>query len=86
MPRYFFNVHDGQDLPDSEGFELPDRDAAHREAFHTAGEMLKSANRSFLQGEEWERHVTDEAGKNSMPSRVLGRGLRLAGQRRSCGQ
>jgi hypothetical protein len=61
--RYFFNVHDGQDLPDTEGVDLADRDAAHREAFHTAGEMLKVADRKFLQGDVWEMRVTDEAGK-----------------------
>jgi Domain of unknown function (DUF6894) len=63
MPRYFFDVRDGQDIPDVEGVELADRDAAHREAFHTAGEMLKEADRKFLQGDVWEMHVTDEAGK-----------------------
>jgi putative ABC transport system substrate-binding protein len=47
VPRYFFNVHDGKDLPDNEGVELAGRDAAHREAFHTAGEMLKAADRTF---------------------------------------
>ena len=63
MPRYFFNVHDGQDLPDTEGTEYPDVDTAHREAFHTAGEMLKVADRKFLRGDVWEMHVTDEAGR-----------------------
>lgn len=63
MPRYFFHVHDSQDLPDNEGTELADRDAAHREAFHMAGEMLKVADRKFLQGDVWEMRVTDEAGK-----------------------
>ena len=32
MPRYFFNVCDGQDLPDDSGTELADRNAAHRQA------------------------------------------------------
>jgi uncharacterized protein DUF6894 len=63
MPRYFFNVHDGQELPDAEGVDLADREAAHREAFRASGEMLKSADRKFLEGDDWEMHVTDEAGK-----------------------
>jgi hypothetical protein len=63
VPVYYFNVHDGQDLPDTQGTEYPDRDAAHRGAFRTAGEMLKSADRTFLRGDVWEMHVTDEAGK-----------------------
>jgi hypothetical protein len=62
MPRYFFNVHDGKDLPDSEGIELPGRNEAHRQALTTAGEMLREMNREFLAGDVWEMHVTDEAG------------------------
>jgi hypothetical protein len=62
MPRYFFNVHDGKDLPDSEGIELPGRKEAHRQALTTAGEMLREMNREFLAGDVWEMHVTDEAG------------------------
>ena len=46
MPRYFFNVHDGKDLPDDSGTELGDSDAAHREAIVAAGEMLKETGRS----------------------------------------
>jgi hypothetical protein len=62
MPRYFFNVHDGKDLPDDRGVDLADRDAAHREAIVTAGEMLKETGRKFLRGDVWEMQVTDEAG------------------------
>jgi hypothetical protein len=54
----FFNVHDGQDLADSEGTELADRDEAHRQAFIMAGEMLKSADKTFLQ---------DDVGKCASP-------------------
>lgn len=63
MPRYFFDVHDGKDLPDIDGTELADRDAAHMEAVAAAGEMLKETGRRFLHGSFWEMHVTDEAGK-----------------------
>jgi hypothetical protein len=63
MPRYFFSVHDGKDLPDSEGIELPSRNEAHRQAITTAGEMLREIDREFLGGDVWEMHVTDEAGK-----------------------
>jgi hypothetical protein len=62
MPRYFFNVHDGKDLPDDRGVELADRDEAHRQAIVTAGEMLRETDRKFLAGDVWEMHVTDEAG------------------------
>jgi uncharacterized protein DUF6894 len=63
MPRYYFNVHDGQDLPDEEGMELAGREAAHAEAVVAAGEMLKETGQRFLRGDVWEMHVTDEAGE-----------------------
>jgi uncharacterized protein DUF6894 len=63
MPRYFFNVHDGQDLPDKEGVELASREAAQTEALRAAGDMLKEIGREFLRDHAWEMHVTDEAGK-----------------------
>jgi hypothetical protein len=62
MPRYFFNVHDGKDLPDDEGIELPGRNEAHRQAILTAGEMLREIGREFLAGDVWEMHVTDHKG------------------------
>jgi len=63
MPRYFFNVHDGNDLPDHEGTELPGSNEAHRQAIVTAGEMLRDIDREFLRGDVWQMHVTDETGK-----------------------
>jgi len=63
MPRYFFNVRDEKEMKDAEGVELADRDEAHRQAFVTAGEMLKAADRKFLRTDVWEMHVIDEAGK-----------------------
>jgi hypothetical protein len=63
MPRYFFNVYDGRDLLDDAGIELANRDEAHRQAIVTAGEILRESGRRFLQGDVWEMHVTDEAGK-----------------------
>jgi hypothetical protein len=32
MPRYFFDIHDGEAVIDEEGTELPDFEAARREA------------------------------------------------------
>jgi hypothetical protein len=61
MPRYFFNVHDGKDLPDNEGVELAGRNEAHRQAIITAGEMLRETGREFLAGDTWEMHVTDSS-------------------------
>jgi hypothetical protein len=54
MPRYFFNVDDGRDLPDNEGTELAGRNEAHRQAIITAGEMLREGDRQFLANAVWE--------------------------------
>ena len=41
MPRFFFNVREGADLSrDREGQELPDVEAARREAISSSREML----------------------------------------------
>ena len=40
MPRFFFDVFDGQDLFDEEGVVCVDLAAAQREALRTAGIML----------------------------------------------
>ena len=41
MPRYFFHVREGSSLSrDEEGQELPDADAARREAISATREML----------------------------------------------
>ena len=43
LPRYFFNMSDGADLPDDEGIVLPDLTTARTQAIKTAGELLESA-------------------------------------------
>jgi uncharacterized protein DUF6894 len=62
VPRYFFNVSDGADLPDVEGIVLRDRAAARTQAITTAGEMLKERGCTFWHGTEWRMTVLDEAG------------------------
>lgn len=39
MPHYFFDVHDGIDVVDEVGQDLPDIDAAKREAIRIAGDF-----------------------------------------------
>ena len=68
MPRYFFNVHDGEDIPDQDGSELPDLDAVRVEALRAAGEMLPDSAR-FWKGQEWLMVVADEAGAPVMTLR-----------------
>jgi hypothetical protein len=63
MPRYFFHVSDGKDLPDLEGTELPDEDAARSEALVTAGSMLREGDSHFWDGEEWIMRVENDVGR-----------------------
>ena len=62
MPRYHFNVHDGVCLPDVEGSDLPNCQAARLEAIHRAGEMLRDEPQSVALGEDWRIEVTDSTG------------------------
>jgi hypothetical protein len=60
MPRYFFNVyHDRAEL-DEEGEELPDVQAAWREATVTAGQIIQDLNGKLSPGKHWRLEVTDE--------------------------
>ena len=47
MPRYFFHVDNGEFIPDETGTDLPDLQAARREAVRAAGEMIDEAQESF---------------------------------------
>ena len=62
VPRYFFNVSDGADLPDEDGVVLPNLEAARTQAITTAGELLKERGCTFWHGTEWRMTVLDEAG------------------------
>jgi hypothetical protein len=72
MPRYFFNVKDGQDLPDHEGTVLADPAAARLVAVFTAGEMIRAHAGQFWQEAEWQMHVTDEQGAKVCDLRFSG--------------
>ncbi len=60
MPRYFFNVHDESSNLDTEGKELPNNEAAWREATIVAGELFRNIDGKFRPGQEWRLEVTDE--------------------------
>ena len=62
MPRYLFNVQDGQHLPDHEGTVLADDEAARVTAVYSSGEMLRSHAERFWADRDWQMHVTDEQG------------------------
>ena len=62
MPRYFFHVRDGRDMPDLEGTELANIDEARVEAVRFAGSLLNEHGTQFWQGQNWHMKVTDETG------------------------
>ncbi|MGC2084272.1 MAG: hypothetical protein WA702_13065 [Bradyrhizobium sp.] len=64
MPRYFFNVHDVKPSIDEHGEELPDDEAAWKEATSFAGALIKDIDGEFRPGQEWSLEVTDDAGKS----------------------
>lgn len=60
MPRYFFNVRDGHDLPDELGTELVNDDAARKEAVRAAAQMLLDVHDRFWDQGYWIMTVLDE--------------------------
>ncbi|KJC47743.1 hypothetical protein UB31_18510 [Bradyrhizobium sp. LTSP849] len=64
MPRYFFNVHNLGPDTDVQGEDLPDDEAAWREATVYAGELFKDVDGKLRPGQEWTLEVTDEAGNS----------------------
>ena len=62
MPRYFFNVYHERAELDEEGEELPDLQAAWREATITAGQIIQDLDgRLRPGGKDWRMEVTDES-------------------------
>jgi hypothetical protein len=61
MPRYFFHVDDGTFMPDTEGTELADQDAARTEAVIVTGAIINELDGAFWgSNSAWRMHVTDE--------------------------
>jgi hypothetical protein len=61
MPRYFFNITDGETVIDEHGYEMENLAAARHEAMVSAGEMLRDYRPSWT-GAVWEMWVTDRPG------------------------
>jgi len=62
MPRYFFDIIDGQAFPDNDGTDLPDLTAARLEAVRLSAEVLKEMPERFWMCEEWTMTVRDDIG------------------------
>lgn len=63
MPRYFFNIMDGNTERDDEGTELPDIYTAQDQAVRMSGELLRDMGAKFWNGTEWKLDVLDERGE-----------------------
>jgi hypothetical protein len=59
MPRYFFDIVDGEDLPDVNGSEHADLVAARIESIRYSGEVLREMPERFWNAEEWTMTVSD---------------------------
>ena len=62
MSRFYFNLHDGADLPDPDGLDLPDLDAARQEAVRRTALILAGNNTKLLSDTDWRLDITDERG------------------------
>lgn len=58
MPRFFFDIVDGQDFPDLQASEWPDLAAARIEAVRYSAEVLKEMPERFWNCEEWTMTVS----------------------------
>ena len=59
MPLYFFDIVDGEDLPDVHGSEHADLRAARVESIRYSGEVLREMPDRFWNAEEWKMTVSD---------------------------
>jgi hypothetical protein len=57
MARYFFHIHNGDDLLDDEGVKLHSDEAAKSEAIDTAGSMLRDMRLSVWTVSQWRMTV-----------------------------
>jgi hypothetical protein len=63
VPRYFFNIHDGEDSLDKSGIQLDGMEAAQRHGLQAAAGMLREGTKAGIwAGAEWRLFVTDESG------------------------
>ena len=60
MPRYFFNVQDGESSPDLQGTELNYLNAARREAVRFSGSLLIDQPETFWGARVWPLDVCAE--------------------------
>jgi hypothetical protein len=66
MPRYYFDLDDGERVtPDANGTELADLQTARAQALHMLGEIAKAEMRQDNRSQE-RIHVRDESGSTAL--------------------
>jgi hypothetical protein len=60
VPRYFFHTENGHLIPDEDGQELADMEAARAVALDTMGEILRYQGRAFWKSRRFRVIVTDD--------------------------
>jgi hypothetical protein len=73
LPRYHFIVHDGTNLDDPDGTELPDLLTARIEAVRLAGGLLSDSPAKFWSSSQWEIEVRDDHGVSLFRLDVIAR-------------
>lgn len=63
MPRYFFHICDGVEMPDREGVELSGEGEAIEEGLQTAQELLAQGGAIGTNRRDWYIKVEDDTGK-----------------------
>ncbi len=64
MPLYYFDIHDGDMIRDSDGTELPDHDSARAHANGVARELMANSEGMLGDGwSNWRMIVHDEDGE-----------------------
>jgi hypothetical protein len=64
VPRYFFDVHDGESLPDKVGVELEDKDAARKQVWDSLPMMAAQRQADGNMACQLRMDVRDEAGNH----------------------
>lgn len=79
MPRYFFDIHDGQFQPDTEGTECADFEAARREAMVSLPEIARWIIPSDGDNQAFTVLVRDQGGAVVYTATLTFAALRLDG-------
>lgn len=62
MAQYFFDLHDGEDIPDPTGRDCPTLEDARHHAVVATATLLMQNPAKFWSGEAWTMTVKDDLG------------------------